>query len=110
MTLEVAEVCNGLRFMSALVVLTLAFAYVTQRTIVRRAVLTVMAVPVAIVANAVAGPISTKLQLRSGEEILTREMVIQGILSIQAGDNPRVTMDRMMAFIPSGARGKLAAA
>ncbi len=53
MTLEVAEVCNGLRFMSALVVLTLAFAYVTQRTIVRRAVLTAMAVPVAIVANAV---------------------------------------------------------
>ncbi len=64
----------------------------------------------AIVANAVAGPISTKLQLRSGEEILTREMVIQGILSIQAGDNPRVTMDRMLAFIPSAVRGKLQAA
>jgi exosortase len=53
MTLEVAEVCNGLRFLSALVVLTLAFAYVTQRTIARTAILTVMAVPVAIVANAV---------------------------------------------------------
>jgi exosortase len=53
MTLEVAEVCNGLRFLSALVVLTLAFAYVTQRTVARRAVLTLMAVPVAIVANAV---------------------------------------------------------
>lgn len=64
----------------------------------------------AIVANAVAGPIATKLQLRSSEEILTREMIIQGILSIQAGDNPRVTMDRMMAFIPSGVRGKLQAA
>ncbi len=61
----------------------------------------------AIVANAVAGPISTKLQLRSGEEILTREMVIQGILSIQAGDNPRVTMDRMLAFIPSAGRSKI---
>jgi chemotaxis protein MotA len=64
----------------------------------------------AIVANAVAGPISTKLQLRSGEEILTREMIIQGILSIQAGDNPRVTMDRMLAFIPSAVRTKLQAA
>ena len=27
-------------------------------------------------------------------------MMLQGILSIQAGDNPRVTLDRMMAFIP----------
>ena len=53
MTLEVAEVCNGLRFLSALVVLTLAFAYVTQRTVARTALLTIMAVPVAIVANAV---------------------------------------------------------
>jgi exosortase len=53
MSLEVAEVCNGLRFLSALVVLTLAFAYVTQRTVARTAILTIMAVPVAIVANAV---------------------------------------------------------
>jgi len=53
LTLEVAEVCNGLRFLSALVVLTLAFAYVTQRTVARTAILTLMAVPVAIVANAV---------------------------------------------------------
>jgi exosortase len=53
MTLEVAEVCNGLRFLSALVVLTLAFAHATQRTVTRTVILTVTAVPVAIVANAV---------------------------------------------------------
>lgn len=61
----------------------------------------------AIIANAVAGPIGTKLALRSSEEMLVREMILQGILSIQAGDNPRVTLDRMMAFIPSGERGRL---
>src|SRR5204863_562196 len=33
----------------------------------------------AIVANAIAGPIGDKLAIRSGEEILNREMVIQGI-------------------------------
>lgn len=49
-------------------------------------------------ANAVAGPIGDKLALRSGEEVLAREMMLQGILSIQAGDNPRVTLDRMMAY------------
>lgn len=60
-----------------------------------------------VLANAVAGPIGDKLSLRSGEEILNREMMLQGILSIQAGDNPRVTLDRMMAFIPATGRAKL---
>ncbi|MEZ6233603.1 MAG: MotA/TolQ/ExbB proton channel family protein [Phycisphaerales bacterium] len=64
----------------------------------------------AIVANVFAGPMGDKLALRSGEEILSREMMIQGILSIQAGDNPRVTTDRLLAFIPAAARVKLQAA
>jgi chemotaxis protein MotA len=64
----------------------------------------------AIIANVVCGPIGDKLGLRSGEEILSREMMIQGIMSIQAGDNPRVTQDRMMAFVPQTARLKLKAA
>jgi chemotaxis protein MotA len=61
----------------------------------------------AVLGNAVAGPIGDKLAMRSSEEILGREMMLQGILSIQAGDNPRVTLDRMMAFIPMAARSKL---
>ncbi len=61
----------------------------------------------AIISNAIAGPIGDKLAMRSSEEILSREMMLQGILSIQAGDNPRVTLDRMMAFIPTVARSKL---
>lgn len=60
-----------------------------------------------VLANAVAGPIGDKLALRSAEEILNREMMLQGILSIQAGDNPRVTLDRMTAFIPMANRAKL---
>jgi chemotaxis protein MotA len=60
-----------------------------------------------VLANAVAWPIGDKLALRSSEEILNREMMLQGILSIQAGDNPRVTLDRMMAFIPMANRGSL---
>jgi len=64
----------------------------------------------AIVANAIAGPIGDKLGMRSGEEMLGREMMLQGILSIQAGDNPRVTQDKMLAFIPQSTRIKLKAA
>jgi chemotaxis protein MotA len=60
-----------------------------------------------ILANAVAGPMGDKLAMRSSEEILAREMMLQAILSIQAGDNPRVTQDKMMAFIPSASRVQL---
>jgi len=63
-----------------------------------------------VVANAIAGPIGDKLALRSSEEILNREMILQGILSIQAGDNPRVTLDKLVTFIPPASRGKLKAA
>lgn len=63
-----------------------------------------------VLANAVAGPIGDKLALRSAEEIVNREMMLQGILSIQAGDNPRVTQDKMLAFIPTTTRLKMKAA
>jgi len=61
----------------------------------------------AILANAIAGPIGDKLGMRSAEEILNREMMLQAILSIQAGDNPRVTQDKMMAFLPAPTRAKM---
>lgn len=63
-----------------------------------------------ILANAIAGPIGDKLAMRSSEEILNREMQLQGILSIQAGDNPRVTMEKVIAFVPPVGRPKLRAA
>jgi chemotaxis protein MotA len=64
----------------------------------------------AIIANAIAGPMGDKLGMRSSEEIVNREMMLQGILSIQAGDNPRVTQDKMLAFIPQTVRVKMRAA
>ena len=60
----------------------------------------------AFIANAVAGPMGEKMALKSSDEILGREMMIQGILSIQSGDNPRITLDKMLAFIPSPGRAK----
>lgn len=61
----------------------------------------------AVVANAIAGPIGDKLGLRSSEEIQGKEMMLQAILSIQAGENPRSTLDRMIAFVPYAGRSKL---
>ncbi|MDZ4831599.1 MAG: MotA/TolQ/ExbB proton channel family protein [Phycisphaerae bacterium] len=63
-----------------------------------------------VLANAIAGPMGDKLALRSGEEILSKEMMLQGIMSIQAGDNPRATQEKMLAFIPQTIRATLKAA
>jgi exosortase len=52
-TLEVAQACNGLRFMMAMIVLAVAFAYVSQRTLGRQVVLVLSAVPISILANGV---------------------------------------------------------
>jgi chemotaxis protein MotA len=63
-----------------------------------------------VLANAVAGPIGDKLGMRSAEELLNKEMVLQAVLSIQMGDNPRLTLDKMVAFIPQSHRAMLKAA
>jgi chemotaxis protein MotA len=59
-----------------------------------------------VLANAIAGPMGDKLALRSAEEIMSKEMMLQGIMSIQRGDNPRSTTAKMLAFIPQSGRSK----
>jgi chemotaxis protein MotA len=49
--------------------------------------------------NLVAGPIAEKLALRSHEEAFAKEIVLQGVLSIQAGNNPRVVEMQLMSFL-----------
>lgn len=51
-------------------------------------------------ANLIFIPIANKLKMKSREEILLREVMIEGILSIQAGDNPRIVEEKLKAFLP----------
>jgi chemotaxis protein MotA len=44
-------------------------------------------------------PIANKVKERSGQLLLLREIMIEGILSIQAGDNPRLLEERLNAFV-----------
>jgi len=53
-----------------------------------------------IMANLCCMPIAGKLKTRSKEEMLTKEMVIQGIISLSNGDNPRILEQKLLAFIP----------
>ncbi len=56
-------------------------------------------------ANLVFLPISNKLRELSGEEALYRTMLLEAVLSIQAGDNPRMLGEKLETFIPPYARG-----
>jgi chemotaxis protein MotA len=51
--------------------------------------------------NLLAGPIAEKLALRSHEEAFAKEIILQGVLSIQAGNNPRVVEMQLLSFLSS---------
>lgn len=51
------------------------------------------------IANIVFDPMSKKLAYYSSQEILSKELVVEGILSIQAGDNPKVLEEKLKSFL-----------
>ncbi len=54
----------------------------------------------AVMANVLFTPFANKLKVRSSEEILVKDIILAGILSIQAGDNPRILEQKLHAYIP----------
>lgn len=58
-----------------------------------------------ILATVVAIPIKDKCLLRDGEEGTINAMVIDGLLAIQGGQNPRVIEQMLKTYLPSSKRG-----
>ena len=54
----------------------------------------------AVLANLVFNPMSGKLKARSKEEVLLREMIMEGILSISKGENPRIIEEKLNSYLP----------
>jgi len=54
----------------------------------------------ALFANLVALPMADKLALRAEEELLIKRIVIQGVMAIQSGDNPRIVEQKLKIFLP----------
>ena len=51
-----------------------------------------------IIANWICIPIAQRLSKKSNNEYLVKEIIIEGVLSIQAGDNPRITREKIKAL------------
>jgi chemotaxis protein MotA len=54
----------------------------------------------ALMANLLFIPIKNKLEDRDKDETLVKEIMIEGILSIQSGDNPRILEEKLLSFLP----------
>jgi chemotaxis protein MotA len=57
-----------------------------------------------VLANLVFLPIAGKLKTKSSQELLLKQLIINGILSIQSGDNPRVLEQKLHSYIAPGER------
>ncbi|MBR1627948.1 MAG: MotA/TolQ/ExbB proton channel family protein [Lachnospiraceae bacterium] len=57
-----------------------------------------------LIANWLAGPTAMKLKENDGIEMLIKQVSIEGLLSIQAGENPRVIEEKLKTFMAPSAR------
>lgn len=60
----------------------------------------------ALMANLIFLPLAGKLKVRSEEEIMNKELIVEGIIGIQSGDNPRIVEERLKAFLSPRLREK----
>lgn len=60
-------------------------------------------------ANMIFQPIAKKLRIRQNEEELYCSIIIEGVLAIMAGDNPKTLRERLLSNLKQGSRKKLLA-
>jgi chemotaxis protein MotA len=58
----------------------------------------------AVIANGMLIPIAGKLEMRCKEESMVRTVMIEGVLSLQAGDKPQVLREKLKAFLAPKSR------
>ncbi|MBP5745632.1 MAG: MotA/TolQ/ExbB proton channel family protein, partial [Lachnospiraceae bacterium] len=52
-----------------------------------------------LLANWICTPTSAKLKVQNEQEMMGKQIVIEGLLSIQAGENPRVIEEKLKSFL-----------
>ena len=60
-----------------------------------------------LIANWLTGPVGTKLGVNHSIEVMTKSITVEGLLSIQAGENPRVIEEKLKSFLPPASRGAI---
>lgn len=52
-----------------------------------------------LIANWLCNPVASKLKVNNEAEMMMKEITVEGILSIQAGENPRVIEEKLKSFL-----------
>ena len=60
-----------------------------------------------VLANWICSPVASKLKSKNAEEMMVKEIEIEGLLSIQAGENPRVIEEKLKSFLAPKDRGSV---
>lgn len=58
-------------------------------------------------ANWICTPVANKLKANNGAEMRQKEILVEGLLSIQAGENPRVIEEKLKSFLTPNMREEL---
>jgi len=63
-----------------------------------------------LLANLVFHPIASKLMLKTEQEVFFKQLIIEGVLGVQSGQNPKLLREKLSAFLSSDDRKKAASA
>jgi chemotaxis protein MotA len=59
-----------------------------------------------ILAHLVFAPMAKKLRIRNEEEVIYKQIIIEGVLSIQAGDNPKFLVEKLFSYLSQSQQKK----
>ena len=59
-----------------------------------------------ILAHMIFGPIAVQLRQRDEEEVLCKLIIVEGIMSIQSGANPKFLREKLLTFVAQRERGE----
>lgn len=59
-----------------------------------------------VLANLVFLPMASKLEAKTEEEVFVKQIIIEGIIGVQSGQNPRILEEKLSAFLSNSAREK----
>ncbi len=54
----------------------------------------------AMIGNIFGGPVANILLIRDSDEVLVKTLILEGIMAIQSGDNPRTLEGKLLSFLP----------
>ena len=60
-----------------------------------------------VLAHLFLSPIAKKLRVRNEEELLYKQIMIEGLLAIQSGDNPKFLKEKLLTYLSYNDRSKL---